>query len=122
MTHPTQEPEPRLPFGRYADRPLAEVPDYYLLWATGVLTVSSDLRTAVVAELARRGVEAPAPPTLRRPQCPICGPRAPLAVRHVEGSLGREHLRAWCAQCAANLGCVPRVEPFLSLAAGQGQP
>src|SRR5579872_2123855 len=88
---------PALPFGRHKGLPLAEVPASYLLWCLRECKLSSGLRAAVAGELARRGVEAPAPPEPRPvPPCRYCG-GARFVCRWQEDRRGGRRLRAECA-------------------------
>jgi hypothetical protein len=105
-------------FGRHRGQDLATVPSSYLQWALATVKLSGSMRTAVAAELQRRGVHAPAPPPpAPPPACRACR-TADYTCHWREDSLGRRFIRARCARCRRQLpgGALPLVEPFLGMA------
>src|SRR5262245_9236395 len=62
---------PVLYFGKNKGQPLSAIPISYLEWVLWNVKLSSRTRTAIVAELASRGVVATAPVPPRR--CHRCG-------------------------------------------------
>jgi hypothetical protein len=106
-----------LPFGRYANQPLADVPSSYLSWLLAEAKLSTGLRAAVAAELGRRQLQPqPARQVAPEPSCATCGPSAGLSYRWGEDSLGRRYIRRSCARCDRYLGAAPQVEPFVTRA------
>jgi hypothetical protein len=102
-----------IPFGRYKDRPLPDIPASYLHWLLRETKLSSGLRAAVEGELRSRGVTPPAaPPPAPPAPCRRCGD-----TRHVHrwalDRLGRRVIRKACAGCERFCGFAPQVEPFV---------
>jgi hypothetical protein len=83
-----------LPFGKYRNQPLVEVPTDYLDWFLRSCKLSGGLRNAVTDELRRRGNEPPPPPAIEIPSC-RCGAET-VFIRWQIDSLGRRHARAEC--------------------------
>jgi hypothetical protein len=107
---------PTLPFGRHKHKPLAEVPEDYLLWLLGACRLSSGLRADVAGDLARRGIEAPPPPAPAPiPQCRTCGDAGHRVFWFVD-RLERRRLRAECARCRRLLTFPPCVQPYTTMA------
>lgn len=107
-----------MPFGKWKDRPLCEVDAGYLRWALATVKLSSGLRAALGAELARRGIappQVPAPPP--PPECPACGP-GPLSYAWTEFRDGRRQVRRSCRRCSRLMGFAPQVPPYTTLADG----
>jgi hypothetical protein len=105
-----------LPFGRFKGAALTAVDSGYLRWLVRETKLSSGLQAAVVAELARRGEQAPpGPPPKPEPRCPQ-HPAAPLRHRWTEFRDGRKQIRRTCSACGHWMGFSPLVEPYLSLA------
>jgi hypothetical protein len=102
--------EQAIPFGAHKGRPLSDVPGSYLTWLARTCKLSTGLRAAVGAELARRGVAAPPPPA-PKPE-PVCCPGAGLNYEWAEDRLGRRQVRRTCRRCNRPLGYAPRVPPF----------
>jgi hypothetical protein len=111
---------PTLPFTRYKNVPLPDVPTDFFQWLLRTVHLSSGLRAAVCAELARRGVEAPPAPPPQPRTCPKCGPAAPVGYAWFRDSLDRAHIRARCLRCGGSLGNVPQVQPFTSMVDAAG--
>jgi hypothetical protein len=105
-----------LPFGKHKDKVLPDVPTDYLRWLLGAAKLSSGLRTAVVAELLRRGFDVPQPPPARPLRVCPHHPRAGVSCHWCEDSLGRRHIRAQCKQCGRKTDGPPLVEPYVSMA------
>jgi hypothetical protein len=102
-----------LPFGRHRSAPLGEVPTSYLAWLVRTVRLSSGVRAAVAAELARRGIDAPppAPPAARPvPPCARCG-AAGYSCGWQQTRDGRRQIHAACTRCGRWLGFLPQVEP-----------
>jgi hypothetical protein len=110
-------PPPRsIPFGKHANEPLPTVPADYLDWLLRTVRVGSGLRAALVAELARRGVEAPpSPPPRPLPSCPRCPGVKPL-LHWLQDSLGRRRIRVEYARCHGSLVFAPTVSPYVGQA------
>jgi hypothetical protein len=112
MTCKSEATPVTLPFGKHRGKELGSVPSDYLLWGLRELKLSSGLRAAVAGELARRNVEAPAPPAPRPvPPCGRCG-SAEYRCRWFVDSTNRRHVRATCARCGNGLGFLPSASPF----------
>jgi hypothetical protein len=110
-----------LPFGRHKGQPLPSVPMDYLRWLAENAKLSSGLRTAVVAELQSRGVQAkeqtPPPP----PRCWRCKDRTEVSYSWHEDSLGRRRIKRVCA-CGSSLGFAPHVPEFIAMADAAAAP
>jgi hypothetical protein len=110
-----------LPFGRHKGQELPTVPSSYLEWLVREAKLSSGLRQAVAAELARRGIKVPDPPPRPEPRCrdhPAAGYRALWG----EDSLGRKFIRCECCQCHQAMGHLPLREPYVSQANATASP
>jgi hypothetical protein len=94
-----------MPFGLYRDRPLAEIPVGYLRWLTPRVK-PGPVRRALAAELRRRGVEVPPEPVPPEPTCPGCGSTA-MRYRWHGDTVGRQHVKRFCAGCGRSLGFAP---------------
>src|SRR5262245_56179992 len=105
-----------LPFGRQVGRPLGEVQADYLHWLSRVATLSSGLRTAVVVELARRGIRPPPPPPKPLPTRRRCGPGVAIDYLWLQQSNGVRQIKRTCRRRRASRGFGPRVEPYVGLA------
>lgn len=92
-----------LPFGKHAGTELSAVPSSYLAWACRECKLSTALRTAVAAELERRGVPVPPPPP-PKPAPTCCGP-----IRYLwgEASNARKFIRRECTRCRKWFGAAP---------------
>ena len=90
-----------LPFGQHKGQPLDTVPTSYLTWLATV-RLSAGLRAAVVAELARRGIQAPplpVPPEKPLTPCGRCNSAdAPRLTWHEQRD-GRRAIRRTCERC-----------------------
>src|SRR5262245_54334689 len=106
-----------LPFGKYKGAPLSAVPSGYLLWLLREVKLSSGLRSAVGAALAKRGVDVPPAPALLEPELPClrCGGEE-MAYSWSTDRTGRRQLRRTCSGCSAWCGFAPQREPFTSIA------
>jgi uncharacterized protein (DUF3820 family) len=101
-----------LPFGKWKDTPLADVPADYLAWALRECKLSSGLAAALRAELSARGLDAPAAPAPKPvPPCGRCGATT-LTHHWQEDRLGRKRIRRACGSCGNWMGCSPMTEPF----------
>jgi uncharacterized protein (DUF3820 family) len=105
-----------MPFGRYKNKPLADVPGDYLRWALGTCKLSSGLQAAVAEELQRRGLDAPPAPPARPVHLCREHPGAGVSCHWCEDSVGRRHIRAQCKQCGRKTDGPPLVEPYVSMA------
>jgi uncharacterized protein (DUF3820 family) len=105
-----------LPFGKYQGQPLGGVPVSYLHWLLKSCKLSTGLRTAVTAELERRGLAPPPPPPATAPACPRCGPVGKVAYRWMQDSLGRRQIRRTCRACGKPMGFAPQTSPYTELA------
>jgi uncharacterized protein (DUF3820 family) len=112
--------EHRLPFGRHKDKPMAEVPDGYLLWTLRDCKLSSGLRQTVADELQRRGIDAPAPPIVHPPDCQRCH-SGMYRVDWMEDRRGQRRIRATCS-CGRYLCFLPIVEPWIFCANENASP
>lgn len=110
-----------IPFGRYKDVPLPEVPASYLVWLIGNAKLSSGLDAAVRAELDRRGVKTPPPRPRQRRACskhPDAGIKATwLLMRD-----GRKAIRGECSRCGHWLGALPMTAENIALANQHSDP
>lgn len=60
-----------MPWGKYAGRPIGDVPTGYLVWALEESDIDEPHRTAILSEVAwRLGLELPRPPAPPRPILP----------------------------------------------------
>jgi hypothetical protein len=111
-----------MPFGKYKDKPLAEVPSPYLSWLLRECKLSSGLRAAVADELSRRSINAPAAP----PPRPIVRcrqhPDAEPLCYWMQDRLGRRRIRAECSHCRRMVDHPPIVEPYVSMADRNASP
>ncbi len=101
----------KLPFGKFKRKPLADVPDDYLLWALRKCRLSSGLCAVITGELQRRNLDAPTTPPPVIPACRRCGDVGYLCRWRVD-RLGRKLIRADCRRCGRKLTFVPLVPPF----------
>jgi hypothetical protein len=110
--HPAAADQPpALPFGKHRGVPLYAVPADYLRWALTTCKLSSGLRTALAAELSRRGLPAPDPPAFTVPPCPE-GCRAGYRCGWQQDRAGRRRVRAECAACGRFLTFPPSRPPY----------
>jgi uncharacterized protein (DUF3820 family) len=110
-----------LPFGCHKGRALPEIPAAYLCWLLRATKLSSGLRSAVCAELKRRGVAVPDPPP-PLPACERCGPGAGHRCTWAGDRLGRRHVRAECGRCGGFLTFPPSVPPYSTMADAAATP
>jgi hypothetical protein len=109
---PTPAPVTSLPFGIWKGTPLPDVPADYLLFTLRKCKLSSGLRSAVTAELTRRGVEVPpAPPLPTIPHCSRCENTLP-EFRWQQDSRGQRRIRAECRNCHKFLTFAPLIPPY----------
>jgi uncharacterized protein (DUF3820 family) len=105
-----------LPFGKHRGQPLATVPSDYLQWLMRTCRLSSGLRAAVSAELARRGLESPpVPKSPAPPACRDCG-AVGIVARWQEDSRGERRIRGACLRCGRYLCWLPNQEPWVGQA------
>lgn len=113
-----------LPFGKWKNRPLADIDSGYLKWALSTIKLSSGLRAALADELVNRGEAPPAVPEPKAvvPACPRCGPGGKVSYEWAEDRLGRRQVRQSCRACGRSLGYAPRVSPYIELANASASP
>lgn len=118
-TNPTGRlPEPVFHFGRHKNRPLANIPGDYLLWALKTVKLTSRLREAVRPELTRRGAKVPASPPASPRACPQCGGMDIQATWRT-ASNGALHIRGTCHDCGAWCGSLPQTPENVRAANGE---
>lgn len=111
-----------MPFGKWKDRDLAEVPSDYLNWMLRTCKLSSGLRQAVALEMQSRGEPIPKPPPVRVPLgCNRCGSSA-VVHDWLQTRNGRRQIRRSCLRCGSFLGFAPQVPPFLTEAERRASP
>jgi hypothetical protein len=93
-----------MPIGQYRGEPVKAVPTRYLAWL--VTQARGGLRRALAAELRRRGVEIPTPEPAPEPVCGGCG-GARMNYRWYRDTVGRQHVKRFCAGCGRSLGFAP---------------
>ena len=100
-----------LPFGRHRGQPLGTVPTSYLTWLAATVKLSTGLRNAVAAELTRRGLPVPTPPTPAEkplPPCGRCGSTTSPRLTWHETRSGTRQIRRECSRCGTWLGAAPQ--------------
>jgi hypothetical protein len=103
-----RKPMTAFPFGKWKDRPLDAVDVGYLRWSLVGCRLSSGLRSAVVAELDRRGLTPPpAPPPKPIPPCGNCGDASPGRLLHGQCRNGQPYIRRECCGCGRSRGHAP---------------
>lgn len=104
-----------MPFGKYRDKHLDDVPADYLQWLLANCKLSSGLRSAVAEELARHGIEAPPPAPAPMPTCNRCGNVGHIC-RWKTLRDGRRMIRAECRGCSGLLKRVAMTPENIQLA------
>ena len=115
-----------LPFGKHRDEPFEQVPTSYLTYLLrGKLSAS--IRTAVAAELQRRGIPVPDPapaPPRPVPSCQRCRDKgetdAGFSCSWDEDAGGHRRVRASCARCGRFLTYLPSQPPYTDQADAMG--
>src|SRR5262245_49463908 len=75
-----QQTETRMPFGKYKDMPLMDVPSDYLDWCLTLPNLDHRLRLRIQEELADRDAWTPPPPSPPPPPPPSSAGTGPRAV------------------------------------------
>jgi hypothetical protein len=105
--------EYRLPFGKHAGKPLADVPADYLNWLLRSCKLSSGLRLVIGDGLRKRNIDVPPTPPPQIPNCPRCGNTLHDFIWQQDATGGRR-IRVECRYCRRFILWAPLLPEFIA--------
>jgi hypothetical protein len=107
-----------MPYGKYRDVPVCDVPQDYLAWFLANCKVSSGLRAAMREELVRRGTDPatlpPKPAEKPQPQCRRCGGTELRLSWQPLSNTSNRMIRGDCRRCDVFVSYVAQTDANVS--------